>query len=518
MPNNEFGDFQTPRALASQVLQMLNGDRAWTRVLEPTCGLGNFLHAAEEVLPDTHRIGIEVQPEYAQEAQLTSAEIIQSDIFTMHLGKDLSWNNDGPLLVVGNPPWVTNAQLSRFESDNRPDRVNLKNLSGYDAMTGSSNFDIAEYIWLKLISELQHHKPTISLLCKTQVARNVLEYCAQFKLPITGASLHMIDAKKWFNVAVDACLFTIEVGTGPTSYACNLYETLASATPSRQFGIVEGRLVADIRAYQQGRQVDGSCPLEWRQGMKHDAAAVMELVHEDGPTTRAGQKVDVENGYIYPLLKCTDVFRNRLGLSKWVIVPQKSLAEDTQQLAHVAPKLWAYLNANATVLDGRKSSIYRNRPRFCVFGIGDYSFAPYKVAVSGLHKAAEFRLVGPIDGKPVFFDDTCYLLPFDNALEAAIVASLLQSDPARDFFRSLAFWDAKRPITKKLLQRIDLVAVAEMVDMVELVATTQKTLADLNLIESEESIRHTFSRLRAAWRGEESVSPLGLTYAADSLF
>ncbi|PMB20759.1 hypothetical protein [Fischerella thermalis] len=44
--SKEFGDFQTPPALVADVLKCLNvsGER-WKRVLEPTCGSGNFISA-----------------------------------------------------------------------------------------------------------------------------------------------------------------------------------------------------------------------------------------------------------------------------------------------------------------------------------------------------------------------------------------------------------------------------------------------------------------------------------------
>ena len=502
MPSNEFGDFQTPAALVAEILLTLP-DRNWSRILEPTCGLGNFVRACSAANPTAQIIGIEAQPHYAREARLTTASIIERDIFTMDLGKDLPWTADGPMLVTGNPPWVTNTQLSRLDSSNRPDRVNLRNLSGYDAMTGSSNFDIAEYIWLKLITELRHESPAISLLCKTQVARNVLAYCAQFSLPVSSASLRLIDAKKWFGAAVDACLFTIDVNTGPASYSCDLYETLAAEIPARRFGIVNGRLVADLDAYHRSSSLDGTCPVEWRQGMKHDAAAVMELAHQAGRVqTRAGTPVDIEDDYLYPLLKCTDVFRGRLSLNRWVIVPQRTLNEDTQPLAQTAPKLWSYLTAHAAVLDHRKSSIYRNRPRFCVFGLGPYSFAPYKVAVSGLHKSAEFRLVGPVANKPVFFDDTCYFLPFQDPHEAAVTAALLQTSAAHDFFRALAFWDAKRPITKKLLQRLDLATIAARADPAEITTSAQLllTAAGIPATHASDPLPTTLPRLRDSWQ------------------
>ena len=499
VPNNEFGDFQTPSALVSRVLQTLP-DREWARILEPACGTGNFLTGCSKALPGAHVVGIEIQPEYVRAARLTPAEVIEADIFAMDLSKDLPWATGGPLLIVGNPPWVTNSQLSGLESVNRPARANLKNLSGYDAMTGSSNFDIAEYIWLKLITELRDQRPVISMLCKTQVARNVLEYCEKFRLPVSSATLHRIDAKKWFDAAVDACLFTVEINTGPTVYVCDLFQSLDTAEPSRRFGVIDGRLVADIDAYGRSRLLDGACPLTWRQGMKHDAAPVMELRHHDsGPRTHAGEAVDIEDEYLYPLLKCTDVFRGRMGLRRWVIVPQKMLNEDTEHLARTAPRLWAYLNANASALDRRKSSIYRNRPRFCVFGLGGYSFAPYKVAVSGLHKSAEFRLVARVGSKPVFLDDTCYFLPFSDPHEAAVVAALLRAGPAQDFFRAMAFWDSKRPITKKLLQRVDLLAVADAADASEIADCAQSLLGQLGATTSGEPVRAAIGRLRDTW-------------------
>jgi len=55
-------------------------------------------------------------------------------------------------------------------------------------------------------------------------------------------------------------------------------------------------------------------------------------------------------------------------------------------------------------------------------------------------------------------DDTSYLLPCANARQAAVVKATLDSSPVRDLLRALVFSDSKRPVTKKLLQRIDLAA------------------------------------------------------------
>jgi hypothetical protein len=114
--------------------------------------------------------------------------------------------------------------------------------------------------------------------------------------------------------------------------------------------------------------------------------------------------------------------------------------------------------------DRRNSSIYRGQPPFAVFGIGDYSFADFKVAISGLYKQPRFRVVGPRKRKPVFFDDTCYFLASSSVEQAALLAAVLNSDAARSLLRALTFTDSKRPVTKSLLQRVDIAADARPLD------------------------------------------------------
>ncbi len=476
MPNNEWGDFQTPLTLAEQVLNALPTQR-WSRVLEPTCGKGSFLAAAGR-FDGAERVGIEVHTHYVDRALATGARVINRNIFDLHLGAGVGWSSRGPLLVVGNPPWVTNAELGAQGSINLPQKSNLRRLRGIDALTGASNFDIAEFIFLKLIIELADDCPTIALLCKTQVARNVLDYGHRVGIPLAGSSIRRIDAKKWFGASVDACLFITAVTEGPADWAVPIYAALDAVEPERRLGFASGRLVADIDAYARSRYVDGSSPLEWRQGVKHDASGVMELrMLEPGRyESRDGEVVELEPNWVYPLLKATDVYHGRSTSDRVVIVTQRSLSDDTARLAEEAPLLWRYLQRHAGALDDRKSSIYRGRPRFAMFGIGEYTFAPWKVAVSGLHAAAKFQLLRPVGDRPVVLDDTCYLLPFADGRHAAIAAALLRSEPVSDLLTALMFSDSKRPVTKKLLQRIDLAAAATAVSPLELAARASELL------------------------------------------
>ena len=62
-------------------------------------------------------------------------EIRQGDFFTTNYVELLA-QCDEPILVIGNPPWVTNATLSMLGSSNLPEKSNFQRRNGFDAITG----------------------------------------------------------------------------------------------------------------------------------------------------------------------------------------------------------------------------------------------------------------------------------------------------------------------------------------------------------------------------------------------
>jgi hypothetical protein len=487
----QFGDFQTPPGLVAAVLDSpaLRGG-AWTRLLEPTCGRGHFLAGAIARLPGLAEVvGIELQAEHylaaceaLGDAPGPAVRLRQGSVFDVDLGRDLAWRDTGPLLVLGNPPWVTSAELGALGGDNVPRKQNFKALRGLEAITGSANFDLAETVLLKVVGELAHERPTVAMLCKTAVARAVIRHAHAAGLPIARASVHRIDAMAWFKAGVDACLFVLHIDpdAAPWDFQVPVYPTLVAPEPASVFGMVDGQFVADVTRYRATAFADGACPLVWRQGLKHDAVAVMELRRDANGAllNKHGEVVDVEADFVFPLMKSSMLYGTGHA-SRAVLVTQRALREDTRRLAEVAPRLWAYLERHQSAFAARKSAIYRNQPPFAMFGVGDYAFAPYKVAVSGLYKVPRFRVLGPVDGRPVMVDDTCYFVPCASAEQAALVGALLNHPTCSDLIGALAFRDAMRPITKKLLQRLDLAALAARLDPADLLAPVNDALVAL---------------------------------------
>ena len=203
--------------------------------------------------------------------------------------------------------------------------------------------------------------------------------------------------------------------------------------------------------------------MKWRSGIKHDCSKVMEL-QRNAATYRngLGEVVEIEDDCLYPMLKSSDVAQGRTaGGKRWMLVPQKTMSDDTAKLQTVAPRTWAYLQNHAADLNRRASSIYLGRPPFSVFGVGEYSFASWKVAISGFYKKLSFVVVGPFESKPTVLDDTVYFLSFETQRHADYVNWLLNSSVAQEFFGAFVFWDSKRPITVELLRRLDLRRLAQ---------------------------------------------------------
>ena len=86
------------------------------------------------------------------------------------------------------------------------------------------------------------------------------------------------------------------------------------------------------------------------------------------------------------------------------------------------------------------------------------------MAIAGFYKKLAFPVVGPQGARPVVFDDTCYFLGCESRGEAEGIAGLLNSEIAEGFYSAFVFWDSKRPITTRLLQKLDLLALAEELD------------------------------------------------------
>ena len=469
----EYGDYQTPVLFANSVCKKLKEQYKMKPdvVFEPTFGVGNFINASLDTFENLKAcFGVEINPYYYELTKdsvtnkiNTKIELFNFDIFSFDFSLIKEQiNHKDNLLIVGNPPWVTNSQLTSNKNENIPLKTNFKRNSGLNAITGKGNFDIAEYIVLQLLSEFANYNCTIALLCKTIVAKNVIRDMAKYNFNIEKSEIHTFNANVVFGVSCEACLFVAKLGNA-SSGICEVYD-YDTHKKTREFGWVNGSFCSDID--REGIiDIEGKSQFEWRQGVKHDCAKVMELKKKNNVLQNGfGDELPfVVGNYIYPLLKSSDIKKHEIKeTNRFVIATQKRVNEDTSFIKNKCPFVWKYLSSYEELLNNRKSVIYKKAPKFAMFGVGDYSYAKYKVGVSGFYKEPIFALI--YNEYPVMLDDTCYFLSFDDKKNAIITTALLNSDVAQNFLKSIAFLESKRPYTKEILKRIDFVKLSENVD------------------------------------------------------
>jgi hypothetical protein len=477
----EYGDFQTNEDLANKVTLHLASKNILPEIIvEPTCGKGNFIIASLKNFQNIQNVfGIEIYKPYVWETKFSIVNfflenpktkkpiisIAHCNAFDFDFKQIEKQFSDKDLLVIGNPPWVTNSKLGSLNSANLPKKTNFKNHSGLDAMTGKGNFDIAEFITITMLETFQKMKGHLLLLVKNSVIKNIVFDQTKNKYNIASIEKHCIDSKKEFNVSVEASLFYCELNTTP-EFDCTEFDFYNNQNSYQKFGWLNDKFVSNIDTYIHTKEIDGECPFVWRQGLKHDCSSIMELDKVNGHYVNGlNEEVKLEDDLVYGLLKSSDLKNTVISQTrKFTIVTQRKVGQETKYIKYDYPKTYQYLTEHQENFNARKSSIYNNKPQFSIFGIGDYSFKPYKVAISGLYKTFHFTLILPQADKPVMLDDTCYLIGFDKIEFAVYALILLNSDTTMQFLQSVTFADAKRTFTKDVLMRIDLLELAKTID------------------------------------------------------
>lgn len=487
----EYGDFQTNLELADKAtIYLASKNISPEIVIEPTCGKGNFIIASLKTFNEIQNVfGVEIYKPYVWETKfnivgfyLDYPQNKKPDIAIQHynvfdfdfeqIANDYRTKN---VLIIGNPPWVTNSKLGTLNSANLPKKSNFKKHSGLDAMTGKGNFDIAEFITLMMIKNFQNTNGNLLLLVKNSVIKNLVHDQNKNRYNIGAMEKLCIDSKKEFDVSVEASLFYCKLNSNK-EMTCQEFNFYDNNTSYLQFGWLNGKFVSNIETYANTKEIDGKSPFVWRQGLKHDCSKVMELEKEnDHYINGLDEKANLESGLVYGILKSSDLKNTIIDRTrKYTIVTQKKVGQETKQIKSDYPKTYQYLLDHLESFEARKSGIYRNKPLFSIFGIGDYSFKPYKVAISGLYKTFHFTLVLPQDDKPVMLDDTCYLLGFSKIEYAVYTFILLNSTKAKQFLKSITFSDAKRVFTKDVLMRIDIFNLAKSINQKEFQTELEK--------------------------------------------
>ena len=146
---------------------------------------------------------------------------------------------------------------------NLPAKENFMGLRGIAARTGKANFDISEWMLIRLLRALRGRPATLAMLCKTATARKFLRYAWQNDGRIAAAALYRIDAAEHSTLPWMPVLLYLRTGSaGPQE--TDIYPALSAREPVSQIGLAGDELVADVHAYRALRHLEGLSPFRWR--------------------------------------------------------------------------------------------------------------------------------------------------------------------------------------------------------------------------------------------------------------
>jgi hypothetical protein len=180
----------------------------------------------------------------------------------------------------------------------------------------------------------------------------------------------------------------------------------------------------------------GDCAYRIRHGLKDDAKAVFSV--DDDLLAR------IEPTHVYPYLRSKHVVKWGLFGHDRFLVPQRQAGEaNADALERETPKTYDYLESRRERLEERKSSWFDGGPFYSLFGLGPYTWAPYKVVWCRLGFNPHFAVVSRVDDaelgrKPVVPGDHCMFVACDDATEAHYLCGLLNADPYQRCLRDLA--------------------------------------------------------------------------------
>lgn len=478
----DLGDFQTPSPLTDLICSLLSSKFHYQPnvIIEPTCGNGTFILSALQHFPMIEYIyAIDIQKKYEWALKFNllmysidheiqaDIEFHLADIFTHIFSEEFSHyitEKTPKILILGNPPWITTTELSLLNSKNHPYKSNFKAFKGIEAITGKGNFDITESIITRMIKLFRFYKTKIAILCKTSVIRNLIRDIDILQLNIRNNKCYIINSKKEFGINVDAALFLSDIAKEKENEKfCYVYSLYNIGCQLSHFGYIKNHFVSNIELYNSIAYLEGTSPFQWRHGIKNDAQKVFMLTTNEHNQLVNGfhEYVSIEPDLLYPFIKSSQIKKSIITDTKYkILITQHTLQEDPVNVVSKYPQTWTYLIKYSNILDQRKSIIYKKRPRFCIFGIGDYCFYPYKIAISGMYKKPLCALIMPINTKPVMLDDTCYYLSFNDFKIAFFTWLLLNMDDFKNFLLSISFLTSKRPYTKEVLMRVDIPTLA----------------------------------------------------------
>ena len=428
------GQFFTPGWLAEQMVDGLNLTLS-DHCVEPASGCGVFVAALTRRLlalgaapEELGRLltAIEISPLLALCTRVqfylalpapvpVPAPVVCGDALSRPLPP-------GTTVVVGNPPWVPMSTLTPAAHAQAVALFRHHDMAprGPRARLGEANADLCGLFAVHLVRQLAPDGRA-ALLLKGDVLYNAAGSLLRKRLTQGDSQLTRVDdlsALRLFD-SQSPCILTHWQSGGGATQSVPLFEwdTQGAVHPAPALALTT-------------EAADGF-PYEVRHGVKHDKAAVFEL--RPVRAVPGGIELDcgdvLEPDHIYPLLKSRHQRAWGVLGYGYILVPQQKAGDEGLS---PATRTHAYLSKHVATLRARRSIWLQRGPFYSVFGVGPYTWAPYKVTWCRMGRLRGFAVVGdvtdPLLGRrPLLPDHTFLSVPCQSEAEAHYLCACLNS-------------------------------------------------------------------------------------------
>lgn len=188
---------------------------------------------------------------------------------------------------------------------------------------------------------------------------------------------------------------------------------------------------------REGTNTGGANGIYWLRILKKSETQVLvENLYDIGKRKVQSVEMELEEELIYPLLRGRDLHRWHAMPSCSIILPHQkddpSKGIPEARLITDFPKTYKYFDANfRESLKLRKSSALPKDTFYSIFGIGPYTFAPFKLVWKEQATELECAVISLFKEKIIIPDHKLMMIPFVDEFESHYVCSVLNSKPAR---------------------------------------------------------------------------------------
>ena len=396
-------------------------------------------------------------------------------------------------VLVSNPPWIRFAELSPFTKKQTVDAASFYNLIP-KSFHGGNQLDLSAVCTFRMLDTHLVHNGKAALVLPVSLLRSssatafrklvlpdgshlsidgVIDFATTpvFADTSTRTALVWINKtrtpQKYFDAWIARCArkLTFDCSSPSARHALDLQPGLASFDgPARSlvFAPRYGETpTLDVTASLHGP----TRHLRARKGITTDlnGAYFLRILSQPRPgllrvvndSVRQRKDIpshtfDIEQQLVFPLLKgASQIHPFRIVTSNLaVIVPNQSIARSSIDPTSFA-RSFPLTNAHFDWIESRRPGLLDKRsthrrmgcrpPRFRIYNVGNYTFAPYKVVWAEVSRsfcaaiASSVSILASVAATVIVPDHKVYFVPFEDLTDALFVCALLNSSPVREF-------------------------------------------------------------------------------------